>query len=276
MTAPRVAVLAAGGAAAFFGGIAAVSFLAAPKACVLPRLTEVDRLRIFSEGASAFDAHVDKAERALGVGMGARRAALIARARGDVVEVCAGGGRNNALYDARSVTSLTLTDFAPGALALAAQRPCSSSHLVPKVLVADAHALPLPDASADAVVDSFGLCSLHSPEAALAEWVRVLRPGGRLLLLEHGRSRWFPPVNWLLDNPSPLHPNSIADPCAVDATHGPAAARAVLVGWTLLKKNILLCLYKTLSLCTFHSCACASCTLRCSPPPPPPPTPRHQ
>ena len=199
MSAPRVAALAAGGAAAFFGGLAAVTLLAAPKACVLPRLTEVDRLRIFSEGASAFDAHVDKAERALGVGMGARRSALIARARGDVVEVCAGGGRNNALYDARSVTSLTLTDFAPGALALAAQRPCSSSHLVPKVLVADAHALPLPDASADAVVDSFGLCSLHSPEAALAEWVRVLRPGGRLLLLEHGRSRSFPPVNWLLD-----------------------------------------------------------------------------
>jgi methyltransferase OMS1 len=200
MATPRVAALVAGGAVSFCGGLAAVTLLAAPKAGhPLPRLTEVDRLRIFSEGANAFDAHVDKAERALGVGMGARRAALIGKARGDVVEVCAGGGRNNALYDARVVTSLTLTDFAPGALALAAQRPCHSSNLVPKVLVADAHALPLPDASADAVVDSFGLCSLHSPEAALAEWMRVLRPGGRLLLLEHGRSRWFPPVNWLLD-----------------------------------------------------------------------------
>ena len=46
-------------------------------------------------------------------------------------------------------------------------------------------ALPLADASADAVVCTLTLCSVRSPEATLGEVLRVLRPGGRFLFLEH-------------------------------------------------------------------------------------------
>ena len=53
---------------------------------------------------------------------------------------------------------------------------------------ADATALPFPDASFDSVVDTFSLCVMPDPEGALRELARVVRPGGRVLLLEHAKS----------------------------------------------------------------------------------------
>lgn len=53
---------------------------------------------------------------------------------------------------------------------------------------ANVEALPFPDASFDCVVDTFSLCVFPRPELALRELARVLRPGGRALLLEHSRS----------------------------------------------------------------------------------------
>lgn len=55
--------------------------------------------------------------------------------------------------------------------------------------VGDAEALPLPDASVDALTISFGMRNVSRPAVALAEAVRVLRPGGRFLMMEFGRVR---------------------------------------------------------------------------------------
>lgn len=52
----------------------------------------------------------------------------------------------------------------------------------------DARALPIEDASVDAVLCTWSLCSIDSPERAVAEVARVLRPGGRLHFVEHGRA----------------------------------------------------------------------------------------
>ncbi|KAF9950848.1 hypothetical protein BGZ72_007565 [Mortierella alpina] len=54
----------------------------------------------------------------------------------------------------------------------------------------NAAAIPYPDQSFDTVVDTFGLCSFEDPVQVLKEMKRVLRVGGRLLLLEHGNSHW--------------------------------------------------------------------------------------
>jgi demethylmenaquinone methyltransferase/2-methoxy-6-polyprenyl-1,4-benzoquinol methylase len=56
----------------------------------------------------------------------------------------------------------------------------------------DALALPFPDASFDAVTISFGLRNVPDPEAALAEFARVTRPGGRVVVCEFAEPTWAP------------------------------------------------------------------------------------
>jgi len=60
---------------------------------------------------------------------------------------------------------------------------------------ADAMALPFDDASFDVVSIAFGIRNVAEPRLALAEFHRVLRPGGRLVVLEFDTPR-FPPIAW--------------------------------------------------------------------------------
>eukprot|EP00927_Polykrikos_kofoidii_P076640 TRINITY_DN73706_c0_g1_i1.p1 TRINITY_DN73706_c0_g1~~TRINITY_DN73706_c0_g1_i1.p1 ORF type:complete len:361 (-),score=63.11 TRINITY_DN73706_c0_g1_i1:212-1294(-) len=59
-----------------------------------------------------------------------------------------------------------------------------------RVELADAHRLPFPDSSFDAVIGSLCLCSVERPTEALSEMARVCRPDGRVLLLEPGLADW--------------------------------------------------------------------------------------
>ena len=70
------------------------------------------------------------------------------------------------------------TDFCAEMLAHAASRG------IAKTLVADALSLPFPDRSFDVVTVAFGLRNMADYPAALREMHRVLRPGGRLLILD--------------------------------------------------------------------------------------------
>jgi phosphatidylethanolamine/phosphatidyl-N-methylethanolamine N-methyltransferase len=67
----------------------------------------------------------------------------------------------------------------------------------------DVHHLAFPDATFDEVVGSFLLCNVTNPPSVLQEVRRVLRPGGRLLLLEHvrGAHPWVARLTDLLDLP---------------------------------------------------------------------------
>lgn len=81
-------------------------------------------------------------------------------------------------------------DFAPGMLTLAAKRLSRSAHPRAASLVCgDAEMLPMRDASLDAATFAFGLRNVPRPELALREAHRVLRSGGRLVVLEFGRPR---------------------------------------------------------------------------------------
>lgn len=139
--------------------------------------------------ARAFAATYDRmnaaAERTV---MGQHRAAVISLAHGVVVEIGAGTGANLPHYDAGSIERLILTEPDPymrqrlgRKIGTAAPRLREKS----AVVESSAERVEVPDASVDAVVSTLVLCSVSDVAVSLAEVVRVLKPGGKLLLLEH-------------------------------------------------------------------------------------------
>lgn len=115
------------------------------------------------------------------------RRELVDQARGLVLEVGAGGGQNFPLYDLTRVMRVEAVE--PDETMLEAARHCLAAAPVPITLVrATVEALPFPDAAFDSAVGAFVFCSVSDPEQGLREIRRVLKPGGRLLLLEHVRA----------------------------------------------------------------------------------------
>jgi len=115
------------------------------------------------------------------------RARLAAQADGVVLELGFGSGLNLPYYDPGRVRRLIAVDPSPGLLALARPR-IDASRFPVEVLAQGAERLPLADASVDTVLSSWTLCSIAEVGAALSEARRVLRPGGKLLFVEHGRA----------------------------------------------------------------------------------------
>ena len=105
---------------------------------------------------------------------------------GDVVEIGFGTG-HNLPYLPPTVQSLRAVEPAGLGVELAKQRIATAGFPV-QVVGLDGQALPLEDASADAVLCTWSLCTIPDPVAAVREMRRVLRPGGRLHFVEHGRS----------------------------------------------------------------------------------------
>lgn len=116
-----------------------------------------------------------------------RRAHVVPRAEGRVLELGAGGGANFALYDPQRVTSVEGVDPSPGLLDRA--RDAAKAEGVPfDIKEGVAEALPFEDASFDTVLATFTLCSVQDHARSIAEARRVLKPGGKMLFLEHGAS----------------------------------------------------------------------------------------
>lgn len=111
-------------------------------------------------------------------------------AMGDTLDVGCGTGENFAYLT--SADSITAVDLSAEMIARARERADSLGANV-EFEVADAARLPFEDASFDTVVSALSVCTFPDYVGALREMVRVCRPGGKVLLLEHGRSS----VGWI-------------------------------------------------------------------------------
>ena len=116
-------------------------------------------------------------------GLAEQRRQLLGSLTGDVLEVGAGTGRNTELYPG-TVASLTLTEPSPPMVDKLREQVAKVSSDA-TVVTAPAEDLPFDDSSFDAVVTTLVLCSVDDLDAAITELHRVLRPDGRLVLIEH-------------------------------------------------------------------------------------------
>jgi methyltransferase OMS1, mitochondrial len=197
----RLVALAGGAVAGSIGLAVGYLSFARPRSTAGPPNAE-ERVTAYDRNASDYDSNVGIHESLSGIST--LRRSLLQACMGNVLELAAGTGRNMAYYP--STTSITLVDMSVGMLAEAESKVAAmeAAGCRVRLVAADASRLPFSDASYDTVVDTFGLCSFDDPAAVLKEAARVLRPGGQLLLLEHGRgsSAW---LNGLLDRWADAH-----------------------------------------------------------------------
>ncbi len=136
--------------------------------------------RLFAAGYDTLMAGSEKA------GLSEHRAKLLAEARGRVLEIGAGTGANLRFYGPDVDEVVVAEPEQPMARRL--ERKLASSPRPARLVHAPAERLPFEDASFDTVVSTLVICTVEDPAAAFAEIRRVLKPGGRLLFLEHVRS----------------------------------------------------------------------------------------
>jgi ubiquinone/menaquinone biosynthesis C-methylase UbiE len=143
-------------------------------------MTKAERWnRYWDRKSATYDAEMGVWDRRL---FGDSREWACGQAAGEVLEVAVGTGLNLACYPAE--VTLTGLDLSSGMLGLARSRARDLGRAV-TLRQGSAHELPFAEASFDTVVCTFGLCAIPDPAAAVREMRRVLRPGGRLILVDH-------------------------------------------------------------------------------------------
>lgn len=105
-----------------------------------------------------------------------------------VLDVAAGTGVLANELSRRGAAEIVALDLSHRMLSAGRER--MAARIVP--VSGDARSLPFPDATFDAVTIGFGLRNLPDPEAGIAEFARVTRPGGRLVVLEFSTPTWEP------------------------------------------------------------------------------------
>jgi ubiquinone/menaquinone biosynthesis C-methylase UbiE len=137
----------------------------------------------YDETATGYDWKITLMEKISGAAR--LRQNLLQKARGRVLDVACGTGRNFPYYP--KDCQITAIDLSAGMLEQARQR---AEHLGLEIqlVTQDVEQLDFPSQSFDTVVSSLAVCTYPNPVEALTEMTRVCKSDGQLLLLEHGRS----------------------------------------------------------------------------------------
>jgi ubiquinone/menaquinone biosynthesis C-methylase UbiE len=152
----------------------------------MPETPTAQQRRLWDKQAASYDKQIAFFER---IQFGGGREWVCSRATGDVLEVAIGTGRNLPFYPAG--VQITGVELSPVMLAIARQR-AGDLGIEVDLREGDAEALPFADNSFDTAVCVLSLCTIPDPAQAVGEMARVLKPGGKLLLLDHIGSRWWP------------------------------------------------------------------------------------
>jgi ubiquinone/menaquinone biosynthesis C-methylase UbiE len=146
-------------------------------------LPETERVRrIQDKEAPRYDRNMGFFDRVLFAG---GREWACSQVTGEVLELAVGTGRNLPYYP--SDVRLTGIELSPQMLKIGRKRAEELRRDV-DLRIGDAQALEFEDQSFDTVIITFGLCTIPDDRGAATEAYRVLRPGGRLVLVEHVRS----------------------------------------------------------------------------------------
>ena len=161
----------------------------------MPPIRNLDDLRThWDKHSDGYDKQMARAERIFGD----TRPWIASRARGRTLEVAIGTGLNLPHYPAGiDLVGLELSPaMLDGAKARAAELGVEAD-----LRLGDAQHLDFPDASFDTVVCTFSLCAIPDEAKAVAEMVRVLRPGGLLLLADHvvATAAWLRGIQRVVD-----------------------------------------------------------------------------
>ncbi|AGO09956.1 AaceriAAL035Wp [[Ashbya] aceris (nom. inval.)] len=183
-----------------------------------------DTTDFYDEKAEEYDRSVRMEEMA--IRMGKRRKWLMKHCEGDVLEVASGTGRNIDYLDLSNIDSITFLDASKNMMKiankkfrekyphfkqaafvvgkaedlvdLAAGSTPQQQNLELVSYSEQASPEPKPKVKYDTIIEAFGLCSHHDPVRALKNFAKLLKPGGRIVLLEHGRGT-YDIVNKILD-----------------------------------------------------------------------------
>jgi ubiquinone/menaquinone biosynthesis C-methylase UbiE len=153
--------------------------------------SETERVRaIYERMAGGYDRMIATWERLL---FEDGRQWVCSQARGTVLEIGVGTGRNLEMYP--NDVGLVGIDLSPAMLGFARARARQLGRDV-DLQLGDAQALSFASESFDTVVVTLALCAVPDDRQAIREMARVLRPDGRLVWLEHVRSP-HAPVRWV-------------------------------------------------------------------------------
>ena len=162
-------------------------------------MSETERVRkAWDKNADKYDKQIAFFERRLFEG---GRAWACSRAKGRVLELAIGTGRNLPFY--ASDVSVVGIDISDGTLAFARDR-AQEVDIDVELQRGDAQELPFEDESFDTVLSTLTMCNIPDYGKAQREAMRVLKPGGSLIMMEHVRSdrAWVRAGQWLMQQVS--------------------------------------------------------------------------